>query len=426
MVSTDGLVEPSSGKTGMSTMTNIKYFLTTTDSRGCFGVDSVEVVTFVPPVVNADPDKQTCIGTPILIGCNPTSGTPPYTYHWSPLNGLSSTTEQIVTANPAITTKYTVNVKDSKGCENFKIITVTVLPLPTPTISAAGPTSFCSCDSVKLVPDKAYTGYHWSTGETTQNIYAHNPGLYNLTVTDENGCSNTTSDIEINVIYPTTIASIGDTAVWAASGETFSVPLFIKSSSDLDTCKARNFTAQIGFNKTVMVPTGNTPKGIIDNEFRIITVKGQRMLLDTVLADLKFMATLGNSVSTPVTLLSFEWDECPFAVQSHNSYVNLSDICYEGGKARLFLGSIEPLKVILRPNPATDRSEVGMDVIMKTKVKLEIKDLLGRTIIKITDADYGIGNFNFPLDLTSMSSGVYVLFIETPYSSSTQILEVGK
>jgi hypothetical protein len=50
-----------------------------------------------------------------------------------------------------------------------------------PTITANGPLSFCSGDSVTLTASSG-TDYLWSTGATTQSIVVHNSGNYSVTV----------------------------------------------------------------------------------------------------------------------------------------------------------------------------------------------------------------------------------------------------
>jgi len=56
------------------------------------------------------------------------------TYTWSPAFTLSSNTGSVVTANPTVTTNYTVTGKDANGClANPQVITLTVVPVPSAT-----------------------------------------------------------------------------------------------------------------------------------------------------------------------------------------------------------------------------------------------------------------------------------------------------
>ena len=64
--------------------------------------------------------------------------------------------------------------------------------MPTPTISANGPLTFCQGGSVTLTSSPA-TSYMWSTNATSQSITVSTGGTYSVTVTDANGCKGTTS-----------------------------------------------------------------------------------------------------------------------------------------------------------------------------------------------------------------------------------------
>ena len=77
--------------------------------------------------------------------------------------------------------------------------TITVLPLPKPTISIVGETSFYEGDSVVLVASQGTT-YFWSTGESTPTISVKESGIYTLEVSDQNNCFGVTEAIEITVL----------------------------------------------------------------------------------------------------------------------------------------------------------------------------------------------------------------------------------
>lgn len=84
----------------------------------------INFIALLPPIANAGADK--CTGPNTVIGGSPaaTSGTPPYTYSWSPSTGLSSTTVPNPTVNPTATTTYTLTVTDSKGLKDTDVVVV--------------------------------------------------------------------------------------------------------------------------------------------------------------------------------------------------------------------------------------------------------------------------------------------------------------
>lgn len=75
---------------------------------------------------NAGADAIICPGTSHTLGGAPTAsgGVLPYTYHWSPSAGLSSTTVASPIANPSVPTWYTVIVTDAAGNSDTDIVGV--------------------------------------------------------------------------------------------------------------------------------------------------------------------------------------------------------------------------------------------------------------------------------------------------------------
>lgn len=61
------------------------------------------------------------------------------TYQWTPSTGLSSTTGSVVTANPAISTTYTVTGTNSGSCTAQALVIVSVTPVPVVTFGNLAP-----------------------------------------------------------------------------------------------------------------------------------------------------------------------------------------------------------------------------------------------------------------------------------------------
>ncbi len=119
---------------------------------------------------------------------------------------------------------YTVTVTTG-GCTSAPSAgtTVTVNPLPaTPTITAGGPTTFCTGGSVVLTSSSA-TGNLWSTGETTQSITASIAATYTVTVTIS-GCTSASSAGTTITLDPLpTTANAGPDATACVSPGTFTM-----------------------------------------------------------------------------------------------------------------------------------------------------------------------------------------------------------
>ncbi len=98
------------------------------------------------------------------------------------------------------TGQYWVKVTDANGCSNNSdTVTVNVFPNSLPIITVSGPTTFCEGGSVTLTAPAGFDAYLWSTGETTQSITVSETGSYTVTVADNNGCTGTSTEVDVFV-----------------------------------------------------------------------------------------------------------------------------------------------------------------------------------------------------------------------------------
>lgn len=402
------------------------YYVTVTDKNGCKASDTIIVTVNALPVANAGPDKNICYGTSTNIGMTATGGTPPYvSYQWSPATGLSATNTSVVEASPLDSTMYVLTVTDSKGCVDTDTVWVNVWPLPKPIIKPLGPTWFCSCDSVMLDAENfGYTNYLWSTGQTTRMITVRDPGDYTVTVTDTNGCVNTSPPQSIEVTYPNALISLPTGTLSANTGEKLSVPLFIKHSEHLDTCKAFQYRAKIRLKRSCLVPMDANNKGNIIDEDRTLTVNGMRKKGDSVLMVLDFMTVLGKTSHTSLEIIEFQWLDCPFYVDTSGSYFQVSNICLAGDKERLFF-EVENLIQVM-PNPVREHTEIIYKVAEDGISKLFVVDVLGRTVDTILEHYHDAGFYHIIYSTDKITSGVYFLVLQSPTKIVSKIVEVQK
>ncbi|MCH2225464.1 MAG: gliding motility-associated C-terminal domain-containing protein, partial [Crocinitomicaceae bacterium] len=135
-----------------------------------------------------------------------TGGTNPYTNEWS--NG--ETTEDLMNIGAGI---YTDTVTDINGCMNFVSFEI-FEPLDSMSFSHTSAEILCFGDSTGSIDLSVVGGtspytYLWSNTEITEDIVDIPSGVYDVTVTDSNNCTQTTS---ITVTQPTAI-SIAETHI---------------------------------------------------------------------------------------------------------------------------------------------------------------------------------------------------------------------
>jgi gliding motility-associated-like protein len=116
---------------------------------------------------------------------NPTSGTPPFTFNWSPAGGNNAT------ANNLAAGTYTCTVTDSTGCIALVTVTITEPPAMTAVVSTVNTSCGNSTGSATINVSGGSPGYTylWNpSGQTTQTAINLPAGVYNCTVTDTTGC----------------------------------------------------------------------------------------------------------------------------------------------------------------------------------------------------------------------------------------------
>lgn len=119
------------------------------------------------------------------------------------------------------TGEYYVTAMDENGCSAVSE-PIEVNVNPDVSITHSDTTTFCLGGEVILTASEAST-YLWSTGDTGQNITVNSSGLYDVTVTDSDGCSGTSSPILISVISPPVADISSSTAISYCEGDTLTL-----------------------------------------------------------------------------------------------------------------------------------------------------------------------------------------------------------
>jgi len=133
-----------------------------------------------------------CVGTPVLLDATVT-GEGEITYVWTPTAGLSATNIANPSAEPHVTTTYTLTIYDANGASAFDETTITTQQ---PTVNVNN-LEFCNGESGVLTASGA-DSYAWSPATalsaTTGNSVTANPTetiTYMVIGTDVNTCSDT-------------------------------------------------------------------------------------------------------------------------------------------------------------------------------------------------------------------------------------------
>jgi gliding motility-associated-like protein len=186
------------------------YFVTVTGANGCF--DSANVVVnnglllaasvgnTIDVSCSGDCDGQASV---IAIGGSVATS---YTYLWDAAAGNQTT----ATATNLCIGTYSVTVYDDNLCFDTTSVTIST-PNPMTLSLITSTTATCNgiCDGAAIVSTSGGSvvgnyNYLWSDGQITPNATALCAGAYQVTVTDDNGCTDT---LTVVITQPISIAA---------------------------------------------------------------------------------------------------------------------------------------------------------------------------------------------------------------------------
>ena len=202
---------------------------TVTVSNGCGSANetvTVTVNTGPSPLVSAVPPF--CAGGSVMLSASGGD-----TYSWLPIDDLDDPTSATPEASPPVPRDYTVTVGNDCGMA-MATVTVTVHPLPNPTISPD--TAICEGDTVTLSSTGgASSTYTWFPVDDLSDPNIFNPvadpmdsTIYTVTVTTVNGCVDSASitlgiyPLPSPMVLPDTAICSGQTISLLASGDSTS------------------------------------------------------------------------------------------------------------------------------------------------------------------------------------------------------------
>jgi gliding motility-associated-like protein len=195
----------------------VTYVYTLVSGR-CIGIGEVKLrvnpnrTTLFPGAISGT--QSLCIGTAAVsfTSLSPaTGGNGTITYRWQ--SSLDNVTFTDITGATALTytagtlsqTTYFKRVAVS-GDQEFatNTVVVTVNKAVPPMVTPAGPLFLVTGGSFTLTSTTA-VAYMWSNSATTQSISVTTPGGYRLTITDANGCKDTSNLVAVSPPPPVTI-----------------------------------------------------------------------------------------------------------------------------------------------------------------------------------------------------------------------------
>lgn len=156
------------------------YTVVATAANGCFSADTIRLITVYPlPLPELGKNNTICSGTSRILD----AGAGFIKYLWN--NGSSLRTLKV--NSPGI---YSVVITDGYNCSGTAQLEINkIVPIPVNFLPAD--TSICTYGTLTINCLHDYSHYLWSNNTLNSSITINSPGIFWLSVTDNNGCSNT-------------------------------------------------------------------------------------------------------------------------------------------------------------------------------------------------------------------------------------------
>lgn len=178
------------------------YTVTISDAAGC---SNTQVVTINQPGAISSAASATATGCGINNGTatvNPSGGSTPYTFSWSPSGGSSATATGLAAGT------YTVIITDAVGCTGTQTVSVTQVTSITATATSSSTACTVNNGTATVVPSGGTTPYTYSwspSGGNSAMATGLGAGTYTVIITDANGCTGTQT---VSVAQASSISSV--------------------------------------------------------------------------------------------------------------------------------------------------------------------------------------------------------------------------
>jgi PKD repeat protein len=392
--------------------------LTATNQWGSKTITQTNLVSVTPasatPTISANGPTTFCAGGSVVLTSSQATGNV-----WS-----NSATGASITVSTSGT--YSVTYTDANGCTISLPTVVSVNANPAaPTVTANGPTTFCTGGSVVLTSSQT-TGNVWSNNDPAASITVTTSGSYSVTYTDGNGCSATSTPTSVSVSNAP-IPTVSASATEICSGESI-----VLTSSPAESYVWSNGG---GTTQSITVTSSGTYSVTVTNANACDGAGTSAPITVTVLPAPVASATYtvnGNVVTftnTTTNGVSYSWNfgDQTTSVEVSPVHTFAANGTYTvvlsavGGNAVTVCNSATTLTItisgvgldeqtvltglVASPNPFT--SEVNFEGLTE-KVQFQLFDMAGKVI-----AESSITPESSSVELLNLTAGVYFAHLTT-------------
>jgi hypothetical protein len=393
------------------------YEVIVASAQECTTRDAITVNVADMPTAISTSDTAICKGESVTL-----LATGGVRYRWSPVTGLDDPESATPIATPLVSTQYTVEVFNAFGCSSVASVQVNVEQIPTLSIDQHD-TTISACGSITLSAAEGFAAYRWNTGETTRSISVKAAGSYSVDAMTALGCTASSSPVTISTMSNSVSVGVEVSPSVARDGEHVVVRLVRTAGSDA-LSSSDSLSVLLRMRSGVLAPRSDAARGeISENIWRYVRVTVAAN--SDILAELPYVATLGDTIGTAIELIAVTPHGCLQADGISNATFSLDEVCYAGGRVRtVHAGTPTPIEARIMPNPAVGSTTVRFDLRTESSVDVEIIDVVGQRVLSADLGSMKAGTHEQLLDVSSLAAGTYLCSLMINGTPTTQLLEV--
>lgn len=219
-------------------------------------------------------------------------------------------------------------------------------------------------------------------------------------------------------------ATIEVDTVYSSSGSLVSVPIYMRNMVNFNRTSVQSITGHFSVNGTILSSTGNVSNVNLRND-GVLTFSAPIPIpqTDGIATTLKFITAWGNDTASYVRIDSLSYsDTLTFKIV--NGSVILSDICKQGGGARLVELGSQSVGITIGPNPARDNAHLLVSIAEPGISRIDVYNTAGQYVTTIIHGYLRPGIWSYDVDTSPLPAGKYFIVLSTPTEVVTRNMEV--
>lgn len=207
------------------------------------------------------------------------------------------------------------------------------------------------------------------------------------------------------------------------------IPVKLEISENPEALDMKRLEVDIEYNATLLLPFRLKNDGIVIDKVRMMTVTFDEDELQNFYKDSRFLPTIGDSISTEIRIVDVRAinskDETisSSVYEEENGLFTLDGVCLTDGQYRLY-EERNPTELNIELSNGSYIANINL--IEKGVTNLSVFDINGKLVTTIIARELEQGELRTEINTDNISSGMYIIQLETATQTISKIFTISK